>query len=404
MDFQQGQATSEGHSLPSNRRDDFYVPAFDGLRAVCIGAVLMRHVSTIPRLQWIETRGWYGVDVFFVLSGFLITWILANEIDAHGTIDVPRFYLRRALRLQPAFLSALLCTIAYGAIFDSAALAGTFHDLPYLLSYTFNFAMASGWAEKTPIGVAWSLCIEEQFYLIWPLLLRYFGIRRGLYFAISAVVGVGVLRTLLYVWLNWGHFYVTSESSYSFLYYFTLTRVDTIFTGCALALALKEPRAGKILKTIAGNLWYPGGITLCAIALIYCGTGAGEGGGWRGLTLGGTVMATAVAGVILALFARPNSALSIVLSRKPLVFVGRISYGVYLFHPLIWRIVRPHFGSWADPPAVRAMALPLVLALSVLVAWLHYRYIEDYFLSIRRRFEGDRLESRVGVVNRAKTV
>jgi peptidoglycan/LPS O-acetylase OafA/YrhL len=398
------QATAAARAIPSNRRGDFYVPAFDGLRALCISAVLMRHVKTIPQLQWIETRGWYGVDVFFVLSGFLITWILAGELDADGTIRVSRFYLRRALRLQPAFFSALLCTLVFQALFDSGGLNGTLHDLPYLLSYTFNFAMAFGIARRTPIVVAWSLCIEEQFYLIWPLVLRLLGVRRGLWFAISAVVGVGVIRTILYAWLNRGHFYVPSASSYGFLYYFTLTRVDTIFAGCALALALKEPRIGNKLRTIASSLWYPGAASLCAIVLIYWGTGSGEGGGWRGLTLGGTVMAISVAGVVLALFVRADSVISRVLSTKPLVFVGRISYGIYLFHVLTWRVLRPHFDAPTSGPAVRALALPVVLALSIFVAWLHYRYVEDYFLSIRRVLETRRLGSSLGEVNRAKIV
>jgi peptidoglycan/LPS O-acetylase OafA/YrhL len=160
------------------------------------------------------TRGWYGVDLFFVLSGFLITWILAGEIEATGTIDLKRFYGRRVLRLGPAYLSMLAAVTAGALMLHRPEIADAPRVIPALLTYTYNYQIAAGGPHFDVIVVLWSLCLEEQFYLTWPAILRKLGPRSALRFAIGAVVALSLYRIALYLWLNWGHLgYPTPRSS-----------------------------------------------------------------------------------------------------------------------------------------------------------------------------------------------
>ena len=360
----------------------FYIPSFDGLRALCITAVVATHVK-IPFFY--VKRGWYGVDCFFVLSGFLITWILASEIERLGTIRVPRFYIRRALRLQPAYFSSLLWSYAFGVLFERSVMRRTWETLPFLLTYTANFSRAVGLIPRTPLPPAWTLCIEEQFYFCWPLILRKLGLRKGFWFAIGAVCFVGAFRTGLFV-LAGGLFHPTTGIAEGILAYSTLTRVDTIFVGCALALALKDKVLGPRLESLALRPWFPFVMTTVALVVIFWGTGGITASSSRELSIGGTIMAIAVGGLILALFFRPDSAVSRVLSMRPLAFVGEISYGIYLFHPLLRAIIDRVLGAaQVSQFGLKLLTFPLVLSLSILFAWGHYSLVESYFLSLRDR-------------------
>jgi peptidoglycan/LPS O-acetylase OafA/YrhL len=351
---------------------------------LCITTVVATHVK-IPFFY--VKRGWYGVDCFFVLSGFLITWILAGEFERIGTIRVQRFYVRRVLRLQPAYFSSLFWCFAFGVLFERSVMRRTWRTLPFLLTYTANFSRAIGLIPQTPLPPAWSLCVEEQFYFCWPLILRSLGLRKGLWFAIGAVCFVGAFRTGLYVWAG-GLFRPITGIAEGVLAYSTLTRVDTIFVGCALALALKDKVLGPMLEGLALRSWFPLVMTAVATVVIFWGTGGVHANSARALSIGGTIMALAVGGVLLALFMRPESIISRVLSLRPLTFVGEISYGIYLFHTLVLAIIRPIFdGMHATPFALKLLLFPSVLAASILVAWAHYHLVEGYFLSLRGRVE-----------------
>ena len=129
-----------------NPRGLRYVAAFDGLRAMAVGSVLVSHMLANTPAGWISAiakQGWYGVDVFFVLSGFLITSLLATELDRTQGINIPRFYVRRALRLQPAYFSAIILMVAGHWL--TGGFVTAVNRLPYLLTYTFNIAVALGW-------------------------------------------------------------------------------------------------------------------------------------------------------------------------------------------------------------------------------------------------------------------
>jgi peptidoglycan/LPS O-acetylase OafA/YrhL len=367
-----------------------YVPAFDGLRTLCIVGVVVFHVTSTDRvwLHNLATRGWYGVDVFFVLSGFLITWILLNELREHETIDLPRFYIRRALRLQPAFFSGLIVMMIITGLFLPDRFKTIVHELPWFLTYTLNIGLA--WGITHPLyEVTWSLCIEEQFYLFWPWALRRLGQTRGLLFVAAAVIGICVYRTVLYGWMNWGHLTTPSEYSVARLYYATDTRVDTIFLGCALALALNTRRFEPVFDRIRTWNWFPTVAVAAALVAIAWGTSGGHpNGNWRSLSFGSTLMSATVAAVVLALFLHPTSWPSRLLSTRPLVYVGKISYGIYLFHVPVWMAISVpmglRHGKLGTLPQ-ETIAICATLILSVVVAALHYNLVEKRFLSMRER-------------------
>src|SRR6266851_4951260 len=271
------------NSLPAVRRKRS-IPALDGLRAIAVGGVVFMHVASVfsPKLFDLGAfRGWYGVDLFFVLSGFLITWLLAEELDAAGTLNVPRFYGRRAMRLMPAYGTLIICAVlgSKGSNYRLIVAA-----LPYLLTYMFNFWVAAHHSVPAVLGQVWSLSIEEQFYLVWPWILLRFGTRRGLYIALATIVAVAVYRTTLFSYLTWPHPRGISVASAERIYFSTDTRIDVIFIGCALALLLRDDRFASTFKAWATNprLRF---LTLgMAVSCLVWGTGARSASFWRDAT------------------------------------------------------------------------------------------------------------------------
>lgn len=366
-----------------------YLAALDGIRALAVVAVVLRHAASYDntRIGRIASRGWYGVDTFFVLSGFLITWVLLSEHDVSGNISLSRFYVRRVLRLQPAYFSFIIFSLISFALAKRSELWPMFTALPLFLTYTLNIAAAGQWIGPLPsVEIAWSLCVEEQFYAMWAPVLRRLGAARAFRVAVGTVVFVSLYRCSLYLWMNWGHLWNMSATSFDRIYLAPDTRIDTCLIGCAAALALRSANFQTVWSSLEHSTWFPSAAVAVALTVIWYITGAEPVGGYRAWTVGSTFAATSVAGVILAIFLQPRSWPARLLAFRPLVFVGKISYGIYLFHVLVILAVRRtlHLHGIHDPSvAAELTVLATTLAGSVMVAWLHYRYVESFFLSLR---------------------
>jgi peptidoglycan/LPS O-acetylase OafA/YrhL len=401
-----------------------YVPAFDGLRALAILPVILLHVSVLGlQPSWLRQqlmRGWYGVDLFFVLSGFLITWLLIEEIEATGTIALQRFYFRRFLRLGPAYISMLLVLLAGTALLDQGALNKVTSVAPALLTYTYNYQLALQGPHVDLIVIVWSLCVEEHFYLVWPWILRKLGISRAFYFAAIAVLVLAIYRTVLYTWMNWGHFASPSPASKIRIYFSTDTRIDVIMVGCLVALSLRHERTRKLWERSQRWWFFPYLATLVAvISVAWITGGRSSSASLRSATLGYTFGALTVAAVIIAILARPESKLAKALSWSPLVSVGKVSYGMYLFHlalaQTILQLLDP--GTWfsaasragleptasltgysvgtfetfasasrslSNHPLIYFAVASISVGLTAfVVAWLHYRFVERKFMALR---------------------
>jgi peptidoglycan/LPS O-acetylase OafA/YrhL len=287
-----------------------YQPALDGLRAASILAVLAHHSRWLP-------GGFLGVDVFFTLSGFLITALLIEEFTRTGTITLRLFYARRALRLLPALLVlVLVCAGALLATVPAEYGPLVLHEAAAVLFYVANWT----WIIDLPLGVlshTWSLGSEEQFYLLWPcallVLLRGGNARRA--FAVTlGLAGAGVA---------WRHALVLAGARLEHLQRGLDARGDSLLIGCALSLAL------------AAGLRVPGRSTFAAL-LGLCGlTGLLAFSTFRESYVNYSVSslaAIAVSLIIAHIVRAPRSPLTRLLTVAPLVAIGRISYGVYLWH------------------------------------------------------------------------
>lgn len=343
-----------------------YRPELDGLRGVAILAVFAHHLFN----RWLP-GGFLGVDVFFVLSGFLITYLLVDEWERRGSISLKNFYARRALRLLPALL--LWCAaFAAAAPFLSDRLArAIYQGVALALSYVLNWVPALGFPWVSPLGIAWSLAIEEQFYLLWPPLLLLLLKRGARPRRLACGLALAVVFVCAYRALLWW-----SGATVPRVYYGTDTRADALLVGCALGvLAAYDllPR-GHGFKLFARAAAAAGALFLCLLA-----TRITWEGGW--LYVGGlTLIAVAAAAVLAATVVCPWRPFVAVLRLAPLVWFGRISYGLYLWHFPVTRIIYPNQDR--APVAGKLLAG----ALAVVCAAASYYLVERRFLRLKDRF------------------
>jgi peptidoglycan/LPS O-acetylase OafA/YrhL len=352
--------------------------ALDGLRCLAIIGVVWHH--SLPRAEpgWIG-RGHVGVPLFFALSGFLITTLLLAERRATGDIALGQFWIRRGLRIFPLYYATLSGFTLFLALREpSDATRHFFDSLPFYASYTSNWFVEFRVPHPVWFGFAWSLATEEQFYLWWPTLLRH-AERRGRALAPLALMALlafdqGAERGFLSAW-------VAPDSTEARM----VTSISAAMGfGALLAWAMCQPRAFGVLKRALANRH---ATVLCAAA---CAALI-----WQ--PLGPPFLLDLALALLVASAASSSCALPPVgasandlssrfvrlLSMRPLVYVGKVSYGVYLFHvPVLGSLER------ACPWLVeRPLALfPPAFLLSVLLAGICFRTIEMPLLALKERF------------------
>ena len=354
-----------------------YLPALDGVRAIAVLAVMMFHGGFS-----IFTGGFLGVDVFFVLSGFLITSLLVGEWRESRTIKLAAFWARRARRLLPALLLMLLFVAFFASVIVPKGTYGALRlDALSTLLYVSNWhfiLVSSNYFNETssasPLIHTWSLAVEEQFYLVWPLIvLGLLRLTRRLepLFLLSCAAAVGSA-----VWM-----YVLSRHAVSInrVYLGTDTRSQCLFIGCALAVGLvlltqRNHSAGRVAQ---GELWRPDGSRgrlLCGLAGIvgmavaltmFAVTDSTTSFPYSG---GFFLVGLATAGVIVSAVGAPRSLVPRFLSLPPVRYVGQISYGLYIWHwPLFLWVDHARTGLLGTP----LFLLRLVVTFAVSVASFH---------------------------------
>jgi peptidoglycan/LPS O-acetylase OafA/YrhL len=361
------------------------MPGLDGLRALAVIAVLLYHGG----LTWIP-GGFLGVEVFFVLSGYLITALLLAEWRAHGSVALKAFWLGRARRLLPALYLVLVVTLAYAVVFLPGEVAGLRGDVFAALGYVTNWYLIFGHesyfeaiGRPSLLKHLWSLAVEEQFYLLWPLVVAIalsvgatrWRRRRVLALALAGAAASALLMALLY----------RPEMDPSRLYFGTDTRATGLLVGAALALvwapwrAALAPRFQSVqrrsrlrrrwgwtaprLLDVAG-LVALGGLTLLCLRL---------GEFQPSLYRGGLATVALFTAVVIMASAHPYSRLgSGLLGCWPLRWIGLRSYGIYLWHWPIFMVTRPGL----DVPLDGWPLLALRFGLTLVLADLSYRYVE----------------------------
>jgi len=333
-------------------------PEIEGLRAIAVVAVLLYHARLGP-----FHGGYIGVDVFFVLSGFLITRLMINEVARSGTVSLPRFWARRARRLLPASALVVVATVVasrrmvdpltQGFVNRSAVAASGF-------AANILFWTRGGYSQLTlpePLLHFWSLAVEEQFYLFWPLILWAIARSRGGFRRSAMVVALTIGALSLVACL------VVTSSQQPFAFYWLPTRAWELMAGSGLALAgTAFQRAPARLR--AGAAWF--GLAAIVAAMVtfidpqYHFPGA--------LAL---VPVAATALVIIGAGADTPGGPGLLLDRRTMLWVGKRSYAIYLWHFPILVLVE---AKWGPLSAWQRLAL---LALSFLVAALSYSFVED---------------------------
>ena len=339
-----------------------HVRPLDGLRAIAVVLVLAFHAG-IPGFA----GGRAGVDVFFVLSGFLITSLLLDEHRRTGAVRLAAFYMRRALRLYPALLVCVAGALTLGLLkmpvfhASAGALKDTLRGTPFALFYTMNIGRAMGWSSGGFLGHTWSLAIEEQFYLVWPVVVilvlrRRTGPERLGWIALSCAIGSAALRA----GLNAAGF------NADMLYNATFSHVDGIFAGCAFAVLWSQ--RPDVARRIAHPALTVAGVGIGAAVVMW---------GQQMNTVGYLLVVAATVVVLAAVLTRPASRLSAGLSHPAAVAIGRRSYGIYLYHWPIFLFLgvdtRPHI-------------LVMSFALSFAAAWVSFAVVEQPFLAMKRRW------------------
>jgi peptidoglycan/LPS O-acetylase OafA/YrhL len=347
-----------------------YIPALDGVRALAVAAVLVYHGN----LGW-WSGGFLGVDVFFVLSGYLITSVLLDAWQKNGgrTLGLWRFYVHRARRLLPALLVMIVVTSAYVVVFlpDEASKlrGGVVASFGYVTNWYLIFHQQSYFAaigRQPMLQHLWSLAIEEQFYLVWPLVLGLalkFWRPSRVKLALTILGAAAVSALLMAVLYRAG-------GDPSRVYYGTDTHASGLLIGAAVAVLappwLLRGRLGKRAPVALDAMGFTG-----LLLLVWCFANVSEFD--TALYRGGYVVFAGIAALVVLVAAHPATTItSSLLGTPPMVWIGKRSYGIYLWHWPVYLVTRPGL----DIPLTGIPLFVFRVAVTVGLAAASYRYVE----------------------------
>jgi peptidoglycan/LPS O-acetylase OafA/YrhL len=355
-----GRVTFMSH--PASKR----IPSLDGLRALSIGLVLLGHLAGTRHFLSHEAvarfgdLGNLGVRMFFVISGFLITQLLLAELAKTRTISLKAFYIRRTLRILPAFYVFILAASALALM---GLVVVDRSDLLHAVTYTMNYHVTDNFTLRH----LWSLSVEEQFYLVWPLALAVLGVARAPWVLGAVLAIVPVLRIGLF------HFYPGYE-----LYINTAFEsvCDALATGCLLAILLPRLSTSDFFPKLISSRLFP----LLIVALFVANRQTNHPALFWFACI--PFMNVTMALIVARYVQFPELIGGRALNSTPLVGVGVLSYSLYLWQELFLIQGRPAHSI--------LLAFPLNVILAFLLAGLSYALIEQPFLRLKDRFEPSR--------------
>jgi peptidoglycan/LPS O-acetylase OafA/YrhL len=350
-----------------------FVKSFDGFRGIAVLLVVWYHVYDILRpahlgpVTAVASMGWVGVDLFFALSGFLITGIL---LRTRGREDYfHNFYVRRLLRIFPLYYGVVTVVLAVQYLHGRANA-----DVPTWSLYTYlsNFFVADASRPDLAVAITWSLSVEEQFYAVWPAVVAFLSAGNLRLACLAVAIVSPTMRLLLHDPENLG------------AYMNTLCRMDSLVIGALGAMAWYDH--DEVTVGAARRMAYP---SMLLLGLMAVASALGVGDRWPILAaLSYSLVAISTVLVLLALASGGLPRLSAALNWDPLAHVGRVSFGVYLLHPLAFMFC---FGLWQSlgigPPGDdlgrAAAAFMLYTAASVAIASLVYQLVELPLLGLK---------------------
>jgi peptidoglycan/LPS O-acetylase OafA/YrhL len=370
-----------------------YFKNLDGIRFIAALMVILEHTSDYIAYQekgfpnvlrkYVIEFGSYGVTLFFVLSGYLIFYLLFSEKKWTGDISIRNFYIRRVLRIWPLYLGFGLLLILGIDFFFSKVLTSIHtpvgQNLFYLLTFSINLQLLFAPLNKGIIDLYWSVCIEEQFYLVAPWLVK--KAYNHLPAVIGSLIGIGLASKFVLHYLETvRHFHF---NGFNPLYFFTLCRFDNFGLGALAAwIYFKQPLYAKVRRVVE-NKWVQAGVCLLTFLFI---THIIPQPGWINTYFFSTAPAILFAFLILA----ASTGHFLFNLEKPLFrYLGKYSYGIYVFHAVVSELILLVFLKHVPSHSIfyYDVLYPLVcIGMSCAVAGLSYELYERHFLKLKQRF------------------
>ena len=378
-----------------------HISSIDGLRAIAVTAVVLYHLG----LSWIP-GGFLGVDLFFVISGYVITRLILDSINQSSALDLRAFYAARIRRIYPGFIFMVICTIIFIGVWAPEAIKRFLSDLPYALTGSMNWALVARQQDyfesigRPPLlQHTWSLAVELQYYLIWPIILltvlKYFGKRNIARIALIIAMVSGI--TLFFVSLRLDQ---ANAQQISHIYFGTDTHSIGLFLGSALAVSwIPQNLSADITKRaqdVIDGIGVAGLLGLIATFLFI---------NEKNPSL--YQIAFPLAGIfgcfVIISLVHPASRFSPIISTAPFRWVGQRSYGIYIWHWVIFQVTRPSVDLTGETWALYLARVLLVLALAdISLRWVEIPFrqgvVQNWFRGIKYRSAKVRLRQQISVL------
>jgi len=378
-----------------------HIASIDGLRAIAVTAVVLYHLG----ISWIP-GGFLGVDLFFVISGYVITRLILDSINQSSALDLRAFYAARLRRIYPAFIFMVICTIIFIGVWAPEAIKRFLSDLPYALSGTINWLLVARHQDyfetigRPPLlQHTWSLAVELQFYLIWPIILltilKYFGKKNIARIALLIAIISGVTLFLVSLRLD-----QANAQQISHIYFGTDTHSLGLFLGSALAVSwIPQNLSADIAKRaqdVIDGIGVVGLLGLIATFLFIDETNAGL---YR--------IAFPLAGIfgclVIISLVHPASRFAPLISSAPFRWVGQRSYGIYIWHWVIFQVTRPSVDLTGQTWALYLARVLLVLALAdISLRWVEIPFrqgmVQNWFRGMKYRAPKVKLRQQLSIV------
>lgn len=348
-----------------------HYPALDGLRGVAILLVVIYHNFGFISQSYF---GWLGVDLFFVLSGFLITDILLRTVNDPKFLS--NFYMRRVLRIFPLYYASLVLFLFIVAPLTSEKIEWNYYqeNQVYLWTYLQNWL----YIFKEPGSAAilnhyWSLAVEEQFYIFWPLVILL--LKKPKY--LLAFIGILLIAVIIFRFVLW--FYQVEDLAYYNLY--TFTRIDGICIGCMVALLM------RMNMNFIRNYTFLIVLVFAAVNFGFYFINRQNNYSFPYIALiGYTTFAMILGLLVYEAVTRETRLLNMIFGFGLLKFFGRISYGLYIFHWPVYLLLSAYYTADTDGFSGKLVLSLAATGIAILISWLSYRYFERYFLKLKATY------------------
>ena len=378
-----------------------HISSIDGLRAIAVTAVVLYHLG----ISWIP-GGFLGVDLFFVISGYVITRLILDSINQSSALDLRAFYAARIRRIYPGFLFMVISTIIFIGVWAPEAIKRFLSDLPYALSGTINWALVARNQDyfetigRPPLlQHTWSLAVELQFYLIWPIILltvlKYFGKKNVARIALIIAIISGTILFLVSLQLD-----QANSAKVSHIYFGTDTHSLGLFLGSALAVSwIPQNLSANITKRaqdVIDGIGVVGLLGLISTFLFIDESNAS-------LYQIAFPLAAIFGCLVIISLVHPASRFAPIISTPPFRWIGQRSYGIYIWHWVIFQVTRPSVDLSGETWALYLARVLLVLALAdISLRWVEIPFrqghVQTWFRGMKYRSPKERVRQQISVL------